>query len=602
MTDLEYRVQEANKAYWDDNNPIMSDTEYDNLVNQLKKEQPNSPVLNVIGGVIGKYKHSEPMLSLDKAYTHEEVMKWINSVPDEAHISVEPKFDGLAGKLEHGKLVTRGNGIFGQDISHVMPIVKIIKWNGLPVQRVDNPRKVLGEILIDFDVFEKWFASGKIKQQDGTLYANPRNAVSGIINRKDISDLPKDLLSFMVYSPVIGAPKKKWNITEIDNAIKSAIHVAKKYPIDGVVFTLDPESEDYKQMGATAHHPRGAIAYKFKNVEVVGIVDDVTWQQGREVLTPVLKLQDKVDFGEVKVQFATLHNYEQFMLAGLRKGDNVFIERAGGVIPKFIGLAPMNRSTNEPLKAPTKCPYCGSDVVIDGKDLKCVNDNCWAKIVPRMVYAAKCLRIDGLGPKTCQLLYDSLHIEKLWELLKWNFQERISMLPGFTDYTADLLYKNIRNAVGTVYDWEVLSALGIPQFGPELWKKICLDPNFVWTEQGYGTGYVSCLGPIQRQLLLEACSKYYKDYCEMMIAFKPIRSRIEEYKGKICCTGTGPLPRDQIAKQIENSGYKFTDSMTADVKYLVTNDVNGTSSKMQYARKHNIPIISYERLFELLKV
>ena len=126
MTDLEQRVHDANVAYWQHNRPIMSDIEYDALVNKLKTENPNSPVLNVIGGITGKYLHKVPMLSLNKAYTDDEVWNWIESTPNGSSISVEPKFDGLAGKFENDKLVTRGNGTYGQDITHILPIVRVI--------------------------------------------------------------------------------------------------------------------------------------------------------------------------------------------------------------------------------------------------------------------------------------------------------------------------------------------------------------------------------------------------------------------------------------------------------------------------------------------
>ena len=608
MTDLEQQVHNANVAYWQNNKPIMSDADYDQLVLQLKRARPNSPILNEIGGVAGKYIHKVPMLSLNKAYTYDEVWDWIQSTPNREDIFIEPKFDGLAGKLENGRLVTRGNGRYGQDISHIKPIVKVVSLSYNKIISIDeclkmygDQKPILGEILISIDNFKKWFESGKILQQDGSHYANPRNAVAGIVNRKDVSELPDDLLYFCLYEPFVFDLKDDWTKDTIKKNIDLVTAAFKsKYPIDGVVFTLAPGSEGYNIMGFTAHHPRGAIAYKFGNSAREGIVAGVEWQQGREVLTPVLNLKDRIDFDDVMVSKATLHNFEQFTKADLNVGDKVSIERAGAVIPKFIGI--MAKGSGPKLMPPSVCPCCGSKVQIVGKDLVCMNDECQGKIVPRLVYAAKCLRIDGIGPKTAQLLYEKLKITKLWQLLKFNYQAEMECLPGFTDYTAELLYNNIRNAVGTVYDWEVASACCVPGIGPELLKK--------WYPNGFALNHKLCWKPVgviqeglsykRRDAILDFVAKHEEDIVEMFKWFKPISSAIIESKGTICCTGVADKPRSELMKIIEKAGYTFTDKMSSDVKYLATNDLDRVSKKMEYAKSHGISIVSYVRLYEML--
>ena len=608
MTELEQKIHEANAAYWRDNKPIMSDVDYDALVIQLKKEQPHSSVLNEIGGTTGKYIHKIPMLSLNKAYSDDEVWNWIESTPNGSLISVEPKFDGLAGKFENDKLVTRGNGTYGQDISHILPIVRVIDLSFTKLYTADEYIKefgkhqpILGEILIGIDNFKKWFKSGKILQQDGSRYSNPRNAVAGIVNRKDVSDLPDDLLYFCVYTPFCHYFKQDWTKEAIRQSIDRVTKAFKdKYPIDGIVFTLSPDSEEYKSMGFTSHHPRGAIAYKFGNNSREGVVSSVEWQQGREVLTPVLNLKNRLDFDDVMVSKATLHNFDQFCKADLNVGDKVNIERAGDVIPKFVGV--LSKGTGPKLEPPRECPCCGSKVEILGKDLVCTNDDCRGKIVPRLVYAAKCLRIDGIGPKTAQLLYEKLKITKLWQLLKFNYQSDIEYLPGFTDYTAELLYKNIRNAVGTVYDWEVAAACCVPGIGPELMKKwypngFALNHSLSW--KGGGATQEG-LSDKRRSVILNFVGKHQDDINEMFDLFKPVSSAITESKGTICCTGTADRPRSELMKIIENAGYTFTDKMTSDVTYLVTNDLNRVSKKMEYAKAHGIPIIEYAQMYNLL--
>ena len=605
MTDLEQQVHDANVAYWNLNKPIMSDVDYDVLVNRLRKENPNSPILNEIGGVQGKYFHKVPMLSLNKAHTYDEVWDWIESTPETSHISVSAKFDGLAGKIENGHLVTRGNGRYGQDISHVIPLVTVFdpltstNYSVAEFIEYTHNATTLGEILITTESFNNWFKSGNIRQQDGSMYANPRNAVAGIVNRLDISALPYGLLTFVLYSPFMSYMKKDWEREDVEDSIaRVSSEFSSRYPIDGVVFTIPPATDEYKQMGYTVHHPNGAIAFKFGNKSRNGIVEDIKWQQGRYDLTPVLILKEGISFDDVVVRRATLHNYEQFCKADLNVGDVVEVERAGDVIPKFIKIN--YKGTGPKFVAPQTCPYCGSNVVVCGKELVCANSECNGKIVPRMVHAAKCLRIDGLGPKTCKLLNECLHVSKLWQLVKWNYEKEIGMLPGFTEYSAELLCKNIRNAIGRVFDWEVCASVDVPLIGPRLWQDICSDKEFKYDENGVYIGDITCLGPIQKEALRNGYKNNKGDFDEMFKAFKPCKTIFQPQRIKICCTGTAPVPRAQIAEQIERAGYEFTNNMSDDVTILVTDDINATSNKMKYAITHNKEILTYEQLNERL--
>lgn len=604
MTDLEKQIHNANVAYWQNNKPIMSDADYDALVLQLKHVYPNSPVLNEIGGVPGKYIHHVPMLSLNKAYTYSEVLDWIKTIPGNPEICIEPKYDGIAGKIENGRFVTRGNGVYGQDVTHIEPLITVRGNTDTPLSKFWPKAKsgpVLGEMVINLENFKTWFKSGKLLQQDGMLYANPRNAVAGIVNRKEILDVPEGIIDFCQYYPVLRYRKNELTLEVIRSSVERIVSEFKsRYPIDGVVFTLLPESAEYVAMGATAHHPKGAIAYKFGNNSKKGLVASVEWQQGREVLTPVLNLKDRLDFDDVLVSKATLHNYDQFVKASLHVGDSVKIERAGGVIPKFVGT--ISTSNGPLLTAPDKCPCCGGQLITQGVDLVCQNDKCRGKIVPRLVYSAKCLRIDGIGPKTAYLLYDKLGITSLYELLEYNYQEEISLLPGFTEYSADLLYTNVKNAIGTVYDWEVAASFGCPGIGPELFKR-WYAKGFVWSgDMTKNTSLYEGMS-LERSRILE---KFWHDNEQhiraTLKAFKPLPSKMVESKGIICCTGATDIPRSELMKIVEGAGYTFTDKMTTNVKYLATNNQNSTSGKMAYAKVHNIPIISYQRLFEILGV
>ena len=605
---LEQQIREANNAYWNNNKPFISDVEYDELVKKLKKVKPDSELLQHIGGTKGKYRHLQPMLSLDKAYSFNELKEWMDkTVGESEYISSQPKYDGIAGKIENKRLVTRGDGNLGEDITRHMGCIRVLMFTRdvyhkcslreyLETHSKEQP--ILGELVIDRTTFEKEFKSGNVKRADGSLYSNPRNAVAGVLNQKESPNI-FGLITFIPYN-IASMITTRQRFTE--DWFKTVVHELDRefrlYPRDGVVLKVT-DTNKYDSLGNTAHHPRGAIAFKFGNPTGSGIAANVVWQNGKGRLTPVIEFEEPVEISDVLVTRVTAHNHEQFEKFNIHKGDVVNISRAGDVIPKIESVEHVGTGTL--LEVPKTCDVCGAPTMIKGKYLYCSNAACPGGYVARMEQSAKYLRLDGFGESTCTLLYEHIGIKYIWELLKFNFEKEVSCLPGFTDYSANILYSNVRALVGSVFDYEVLAALCIPGIGYELSKKLMSTYTYeqVFFEEWNDTWI---LGPTRAASILDAKNFMMDNIRNSFDYFKPMRSENYTSKGKICMTGEFDLPKAHYRVIIENAGYEYVDSVTKELTYLVDDSTDHKTTKAQYALKHNIPIITSKQLKEMVGV
>lgn len=603
--ELEQKIRKANHAYWNDNKPTISDVEYDELVKQLQKTRPNSELLQHIGGTKGKYRHIKPMLSLDKAYTYQEIKDWLEkTVGATDYISAQPKYDGIAGKIENNRLVTRGDGFLGEDITRHVNSIRVLQFTRdvyhkcslrefFEISNKDQP--IYGELVIDRDTFETKFKTGHIKRADGELYSNQRNAVAGVLNQKDSINIA-GLITFVPYN-ISSMITTRERFTEgwFKTVVSEYDYEFSQYPRDGIVLKVT-DKDKYEALGNTAHHPRGAIAFKFGNPIGSGVVASVIWQNGKGRMTPVIELQEPVEISDVLVSRVTAHNYEQFKKFDLHVGDIVTISRAGDVIPKIESVKHVG---TESLQIPESCDYCGFPTKIDGKYLCCSNPGCPGGFVSRMEQAAKCLRLDGFGESTCELLYDRLHIKYIWELLQTNYEKGIGYLPGFTDYSAGILYNNVRAIVGAVFDYEVIAALCIPGIGLELARK--LMRKYTYEEVFFNEWRdPDILGPTRERWILDAKETMMDHIRKSFEYFKPMRAEINEAKGVICMTGSFDHPKSHYEHYLEHHGYECVNTMSKEVTHLVCDDPDSNSSKIQYARKHNIPIITAKQLMEMV--
>ena len=441
--ELEALIRRGNVEYWDKHAPTLPDALYDQLVERLKRMNPDAAVLSAMGpsapaepalaadeavllppgerfgaGVI----HKRPMLSLDKCYNEVDLQAWATKFTGE--IVVMPKMDGVACSLRYdrkGKLVlaaTRGSGVEGEDITA----------NALDIPAIPAQLKTKGvELEIRGELYMKLSEFARFKGD----FANPRNLTAGSIKQKDRSKSRAAHLSFFPYDvigPDFADEREKFALlvelafAEIDHEfvpreqLQAAYERFAKaragldYEIDGVVYRTSSVKEQ-QRLGLTGHHPRYAIAYKFQGDSGVTDLLDVLWSVSRTgVITPVALLEP-VELSGAMIGRASLHNLNIFEALGVTHGCRVEVTRRGGVIPnveRVIEAGPHARS----FELPTQCPACGSPTIRqkkrEGEFLFCSQPKkCVQARLGELEHFAKVVDIQGFGPKVITAAVDA---------------------------------------------------------------------------------------------------------------------------------------------------------------------------------------------------
>ena len=359
--ELEKLIEHHNRQYWELGEPEIPDTRYDELLRALRRIDPGNTLLSrvyaprVAGS--GKVRHTVPMLSLDKAYSLEEVLEWgkkFARTPEEP-LLVEPKYDGISANFDGRVLSTRGDGEIGEDVSDKLPLIELEApgYTG----PVDRPAR--GELVIRDDDFANLYSH--IRRKGGGTYKNSRNAVAGIMGLKEIAEMVAQgakitLVDYNMisYRVKLSELEAKWPelLAELE---------ALPYPQDGVVLKL--ADHDYEaSLGNTAHHPRGQIAFKFTNIRRTTKLLGVEWSFGKNCLTPVALLEP-VEISGTTIKRATLHNVQNILELGIEIGDTVTVERAGDVIPYIVASEPGETRRSALID---HCPCCHTKLVRRG--------------------------------------------------------------------------------------------------------------------------------------------------------------------------------------------------------------------------------------------
>jgi DNA ligase (NAD+) len=412
-------VKHHNHCYWDLNAPEISDYDFDRVVNALKAIAPGHPTLTHLGPSApvsdnGSVKHKHPMLSLDKCYSDDELDKWAASFMGAAVMM--PKFDGIACALHYNKqgdlvlAATRGDGVAGDDITaNAREIADIPKKI-----HTDVAVEVRGEIFMKLSVFAKYKAEGM---------ANPRNLAAGAIKQKDTKKSGAYGLSFAAYdltgtkhtthshelkalvdmgfSPIDFETVPKKHLRDAYQSVAQR-RASLDYEIDGVVFKADDIAEQ-ERLGATAHHPRYAIAYKFQGDSGTSTLRAVEWSVARTgAITPVA-IVDPVSLSGVTVTRASLHHPGFIKKLGLTIGAEVVMMRRGGVIPNVEFVS---KAGNSPVEIPEKCPTCGSDTRWEKDFLLCTSRTCKSVMIGMLSHYASAVDMLGFGDNVLEQAYD----------------------------------------------------------------------------------------------------------------------------------------------------------------------------------------------------
>ncbi|NNE58660.1 MAG: NAD-dependent DNA ligase LigA [Hellea sp.] len=517
---MEIRIADA--QYYQDDAPALSDAEYDALRQEnaqieakfphlIRKDSPSLAVGANPAGKFGKIKHAVPMLSLDNAFTDQDVedftmrIKRFLNLPENTVIefTAEPKIDGLSASLryENGVLVsgaTRGDGQVGEDVTANLRTLATIpkKLSGADWPEV---LEIRGEVYIDHANFDTMNAEQVKAGKDA--YKNPRNAAAGSLRQIDPEITAARPLKFFAYTwGEISAPLSdtqmgavaamaRWGFETNSNmkvhkspaemnAHYHEIEAARPglgYDIDGVVYKVnDLALQD--RLGFISRAPRWAIAHKFPAEKAITKINDIEIQVGRTgALTPVAKLEP-ITVGGVVVSNATLHNEDEITRLGVKPGDMVEIQRAGDVIPQVLRVT--KDGGNPPFKYPENCPICDAPAVndIDEKTgrvdvvRRCTNGlNCPAQAVESLIHfvSRRAFDIDGMGSKQIEVFYDKGLVTapaQIFTLQSRNDDIKLESWEGWGETSARNLFDAI-NARRTIDFDKFLYAQGIRHIG-----------------------------------------------------------------------------------------------------------------------------------------
>jgi DNA ligase (NAD+) len=646
--------------------PEITDAAYDALMNELKEIEaehpelltPDSPTQRVGGKPAEGFKkasHSRPMLSLDNAYSVEELAAWDARVRDLAGLLpveyvAEFKMDGLSAALRYEPAdgggsrlavgITRGDGQVGEDVTSNIRTIRSVplaisaarlKAAGLP-----PVFEVRGEAIMPEAAF---FRLNEEREREGLAPAvNPRNAAAGTLRTLEPGIVANRRLDFYAYFLLVGgdywAQGQRATLDvlaalgfrvnphrELVDSIAAMMRFIDRaeaeratlgYEIDGVVFKVDSHATQ-QRLGYTGRAPRWAIAYKFTAKSGVTQVNAITVQVGRTgKLTPVAELTP-VFIGGTTVSRATLHNADFIERLGLKLGDSVKVERGGDVIPKVVEViadAEHPRGTEE-FQFPAECPECGSAVVrAEGEvDYRCVNADCPAKLRESLLHFGRreVMNIEGLGEAVVQQLLDRGLVRSVADLYKLT-EEQLAALDRFAEKSAHALIAEIEGSkcAGLA---RVLMGLGIRFVGERTAELLA---------QGFGTmdalaaanaaelERVEEVGPRISQAIIEffaqpanlALIQSLKDAGVDMTAEKKQRSA--QLAGlTFVLTGTLPtLTRDEAKQRIEAAGGKTAGSVSKKTSYVVAGEEAG--SKLDKARELKVPVIDEAGLLALL--
>ncbi len=582
------QIQHHDQCYWEKKQPEITDVEYDTLIRELRTLDPEHPLIHQIHDITlsstaDKVQHRIPMLSLDKAYSLEEVMNWARKYArsENERFLIQPKYDGVSATYENGILATRGDGREGKNISDKLPIILADTQAGIAPLGTSPLR---GELVIRTEDFKKIWQE-KIKLHN---YKNARNTVAGILTMDDVI-LVEQLRFAQAFILLVDYNKYAWEVAldEIENywATITAEIENLPYPMDGIVIKLADQAYA-DELGATEHHPRGQIAFKFTNIRKASKLIGVTWSFGKNCLTPIAQIEP-VEIGGITIKNATLHNIKNIEDRDIHIGDSIIVERAGDVIPYIV-----ESSAGETRLSPiiTHCPECGTALIRRGVELCCPNPDCPGTKLQRLTAAVKNLGIENLGEPTIKKL---IHSGKntLKDILNLKYGDLMG-IEGFADLSIQNLLKEIERAK-TPTESQLIASLNIVGVGQALAKKILEQMPFenLRTATPEMLEQLSNVGP-ERAKIIHETFQNQKDDIDELIACVHLQKDVFGKLPTICFTGKMPKKRDFYAQIAKQKGFLVVDDVHSDTTLLVCADPSAPSSKLSKAHKYNIQVMA----------
>ncbi len=647
--------------YYIQASPVISDYEYDQIFRTLRDLEskypqivtPDSPTQRVASEITGSFpevSHYTPMLSLDNAYTEEELRDFDRRVREATGLetveySVEPKYDGAGIALVYRDDIfvrgaTRGDGETGEDITNNLRTIKTIPLRADFSKFGIRLIEIRGEVLISREEFRRM---NEERMEEGlTPFANPRNAAAGSLRLQNPAEVAKRRLEAVVYQVSYVEPEDMYPETHYEavrmlhslgfktpfkdmklcRGIDEVIAYCKEweekrdtypYEIDGMVVKVNVRKY-YDTLGFTSHHPRWAIAFKFKARQATTKLVSVVFQVGRVgTVTPVGKLEP-VQIGGVTVSSVSLFNEDFIKEKDIRIGDLVLVERAGDVIPYVVEVIKEARDGDEtPIEFPENCPSCGSKLVkLPGEVAwRCINIACPDQVVLRLRHwgSREAMDIRGLGEATAKALYSKGFVKDVGDLYYLKVTDLVK-LPGFAEKAALNLYNAIQESKNRGLD-RVIYGLGIRYVGLTTAKKLAQEIDSIWDLKDM---------PIEKIVRIEGIgdivARSIKEFFSREENLKVIeklekagvkltRTKLEKegpLKGKVfvftgtlrCCS------RERAGQIVEILGGTFANTVTSKTTYLVVGEDPGRT-KLTRAKQLGVKTISEEEFLDMIR-
>jgi len=644
------------KKYYEEDNPEISDFEYDMLMLELRDLERQFPDLikkesytQHVGGNVktgfNKVEHEIPLLSMQDIFSLEEIEEYVKKIQKqatEANIEnqsfvVETKIDGLTASLEYKNGVfvrgsTRGNGIVGEDVTENLKTIK-----NIPKKLTENVNiTVRGEVFISSKDFEEM----NLKREEEGLetFANARNAAAGSLRQLDSNitkTRPLDIYVYNIqkiegkeihshYEALNYMQKLGFNVNPIktlcnnsEEVIKAIEEIGNKrnsltFGIDGAVIKVD-DLQFREKLGTTAKNPRWQIAYKYPPEQKETKLTDIVCNVGRTgVITP-LAILEPVQVAGSTISKTTLHNEDFIKEKELKIGDTVVIQKAGDVIPEIVKVLKEKRTGEEKVfKMPDKCPVCGAKTVrYEGEAaIRCTGTECPAKLYRNLVHfvSREAMNIDGLGENIIDQLLNNKLISNIADIYKLSFEDIASLKKNGTKFASNLINAIENSKNNDLY--RLLTALGINHIGAKASK--ILAKKYKTIDNLSNASFeelseIADIGPIMAKSIVDFFEEdQTKDLIEKLkqagVNTKSLEQEEQDQKFEgLTFVLTGSLEkytRQEATDIIEKFGGKVSGSVSKKTNYLLAGEDAG--SKLTKAQSLGVKIISEEEFEKMI--
>ncbi len=661
IKELRNELNRHNHLYYVENEPEISDKEFDLLLKQLEALEaghpeyydPLSPTQRVGSDLTAGFEkvvHERPMMSLANTYNIEEVDDWFHRVDnvlggEKFQVVGELKFDGTSISLTYvdGRLVravTRGDGTQGDDVTANVKAIRSIPLQLIPGTGWPKEFEIRGEILMPWESFERLNADRVYNEE--TPFANPRNAASGtlkMLNPAEVAKRHLDARFYHLLGPDLPADNhydcmlaaKRWgfhisqhmrllsSLKEVDDFIEKWDVERKSLPVatDGLVFKVNSFRQQLN-LGFTAKSPRWAVAFKFNPERECTPLRFISFETGRMgIVTPVANLEPVLLSGTI-VKRASLHNADIMDQLDIHQNDWLYVEKGGEIIPKIVGVDTSHRQPDAlKVQFVTHCPECGTELVRTPGEAahRCPNIyGCRPQLTGKIEHycARRMMNIDGIGEETAQLLFDTGRVETIADLYSLT-EEKLNGLEGIGPKTAERILQGIKDSVNVPFE-RVIYALSIPNVGETTAKRLAMavksmDTMFAMSEAALTA--IPDVGPVIAHCIYEFLREPFnvrnigalrEAGVQMSLSADKMQPAGDRLSGKqIVISGTfSHHSREQYKEMIEREGGKNVGSISRKTTFILAGENIGPS-KREKAEKLGIPLVSEEEFLKQLE-